>query len=46
MGIYDEHLAGWQSLSLQVMNQAGVVTEKLWFNFVPDPTLMSRGLVT
>ena len=34
--LYDEHLAGWQSLSLQVMNQAGVVTEKLWFNFVPD----------
>ena len=35
--LYDEHLADWQSLSLQVMNQAGVVTEKLWFNFrLPD----------
>ena len=34
--LYDEHLAGWRSLSLQVMNQAGVVTEKLWFNFAPD----------
>ena len=22
--------------SLQVMNQAGVVTEKVWFNFEPD----------
>ncbi len=31
-----KHLAGWRSLSLQVMNQAGVVTEKLWFNFAPD----------
>ena len=34
--LYDEHLAGWRSLSLQVMNRAGVVTEKLWFNFAPD----------
>ena len=33
---YDERLSGWRSLSLQVMNQAGVVTEKLWFNFEPD----------
>ena len=24
---------GWRSVSLQVMNQAGVVTEKVWFNF-------------
>ncbi|MDZ7750650.1 MAG: DNA methylase [Gammaproteobacteria bacterium] len=31
--LYDERLAGWRSLELQVMNQAGVVTEKLWFNF-------------
>ena len=34
--LYDERLRGWRSLSLQVMNQAGVVTEKVWFNFVPD----------
>ncbi|MDE0513629.1 MAG: DNA methylase [Gammaproteobacteria bacterium] len=34
--LYDEALAGWRSLSLQVMNQGGVVTEKVWFNFVPD----------
>ncbi len=40
--LYDEHLAGWQSLSLQVMNQAGVVTEKLWFNFVPDRVHWAR----
>ena len=33
--LYDEYLAGWQSLELQVMNQAGVRTEKLWFNFTP-----------
>ncbi len=34
--LYDESLPDWQSLELQVMNQAGVRTEKLWFNFVPD----------
>ena len=34
--LYDEALSGWQSLELQVMNQSGVRTEKLWFNFVPD----------
>ncbi len=31
--LYDELLAGWQSVELQVMNQGGVRTEKLWFNF-------------
>ena len=34
--MYDDWLGDWGSVSLQVMNQAGVVTEKLWFNFVPD----------
>jgi hypothetical protein len=34
--LYDESLEGWQSLELQVMNQGGVRTEKLWFNFPPD----------
>jgi site-specific DNA-adenine methylase len=34
--LYDELLAGWQSVQLQVMNQAGVRTEKLWFNFTLD----------
>ncbi len=34
--LYEERLAGWRSLELQVMNQAGVVTEKLWFNFSAD----------
>ncbi len=34
--LYDEALSAWNSLSLQVMNQAGVVTEKVWFNFEPD----------
>lgn len=34
--LYDELLADWRSVELQVMNQAGVRTEKLWFNFVPD----------
>ncbi len=34
--LYDERLADWHTLELQVMNQAGVRTEKLWFNFTPD----------
>ena len=34
--LYDDRLSRWYSLSLQVMNQAGVVTEKVWFNFEPD----------
>jgi site-specific DNA-adenine methylase len=34
--LYDDLLGGWRSLELQVMNQAGVRTEKLWFNFTPD----------
>ena len=34
--LYEELLLNWRSLELQVMNQAGVRTEKLWFNFVPD----------
>ena len=34
--LYDELLPGWHTLELQVMNQGGVRTEKLWFNFVVD----------
>jgi len=34
--LYEELLPDWRSLELQVMNQAGVRTEKLWFNFEPD----------
>ena len=34
--LYDACLEGWRSLELQVMNQGGVRTEKLWFNFVPN----------
>ena len=33
---YDGRLPGWRSASVQVMNQAGAVTEKVWFNFEPD----------
>ena len=33
---YDERLSDWRSVSLQVMNHAGAVTEKVWFNFEPD----------
>lgn len=34
--LYDELLGEWRTLELQVMNQAGVRTEKFWFNFTPD----------
>jgi DNA adenine methylase len=34
--LYDEQLADWQQVEIQVMNQAGVRTEKLWLNFAPD----------
>jgi site-specific DNA-adenine methylase len=34
--LYDERLPDWRTLELQVMNQGGVRTEKLWFNFTPD----------
>ena len=41
-GLYDEQLSGWGSVELQVMNQAGVRTEKLWFNFRPDRVHWAR----
>lgn len=34
--LYEEQLGDWHTLELQVMNQAGVRTEKLWFNFTPQ----------
>jgi hypothetical protein len=34
--LYDEQLGDWHTLELQVMNQAGVRTEKLWLNFRPE----------
>ena len=34
--VYDELLTDWGTLELQVMNQGGVRTEKLWFNFTTD----------
>jgi site-specific DNA-adenine methylase len=34
--LYDELLDGWRNLELQVMNQDGVRTEKIWFNFTVD----------
>ena len=34
--LYDELLGGWPTVELQVMNQGGVRTEKLWFNFTVD----------
>jgi hypothetical protein len=35
-GLYEELLKGWHTLELQVMNQAGVRTERVWLNFVVD----------
>ena len=40
--LYDRLLDGWQTLELQVMNQGGVRTEKLWFNFTPDRVHWAR----
>jgi hypothetical protein len=40
--LYDDLLSDWHSVALQVMNQGGVRTEKLWFNFVPDRVHWSR----
>ena len=40
--LYDDLVGDWQSFSVQVMNQAGVVTEKVWFNFEPDQVHWSR----
>ena len=40
--LYDELLAGWRTLELQVMNQGGVRTEKLWFNFTVDRVHWAR----
>jgi len=41
-GLYDQELASWRSLELQVMNQGGVRTEKVWFNFEPDRVHWAR----
>jgi DNA adenine methylase len=40
--LYDDLLGGWRSLELQVMNQGGVRTEKLWLNFAPDRVHWAR----
>ena len=40
--LYDEMLGDWRSISVQVMNRAGAVTEKVRFNFVPDRARWSR----
>ncbi len=40
--LYDDLLEGWHSLELQVMNQGGVRTEKLWYNFQIDRVHWAR----
>jgi DNA adenine methylase len=40
--LYDGELGDWQHLELQVMNQAGVRTEKLWFNFTAQRVHWTR----
>ena len=34
--LYDTTLGDWNSVEIQVMSQAGVRTEKVWFNFTID----------
>ena len=34
--LYDERLAGWRRLAMQVMTHGVVRTEVVWFNFPPD----------
>lgn len=34
--LYDDLLVGWHTTELQVMNQGGVRTEKLWYNYDID----------
>jgi site-specific DNA-adenine methylase len=40
--LYDDLLSDWNTLELQVMNHAGVRTEKLWYNFTIDRRHWSR----
>ena len=40
--LYDECLARWRRVQWQVMNQGGVRTECVWFNFVPDRVHWAR----
>lgn len=40
--LYDELIGEWNTIEVQVMNQAGVVTEKVWFNFECDRVFWSR----
>ena len=40
--LYDQMLTDWHRLEVQVMNQAGVVTEVVWYNFQVDRLHWSR----
>ena len=40
--LYDELRSEWSRIELQVMNQAGVVTEVVWYNFEIDRLHWSR----
>ena len=40
--LYDDLLQDWRRLEVQVMNQAGVVTEVVWYNFQIDRLHWSR----
>jgi site-specific DNA-adenine methylase len=40
--LYEKLLPDWNTIELQVMNQGGVRTEKLWFNFVVDRVHWAR----
>ena len=38
--LYEERLAGWRRVELQVMNHAGVRTECVWMNFARRPAAL------
>lgn len=40
--LYDDRLARWRTVRWQVMNQSGVRTECVWFNFAPDRVHWAR----
>ena len=43
--LYEERPAGWRRVSLQVMNRAGVVTERVWFNFAAERPAVPAALM-
>ena len=40
--VYDEVLAGWRRLAIQVTTQGQVRTEVVWFNFAPEKGVLGE----